>query len=82
MNNNVFVREISDTQSKYKLIKKNVTQQSSYNLSVELENYLYENGALKKIQIPGKETDGNVYYTLNDDVKLSLGEGIINIIGT
>ncbi len=81
MNNNIFIREISETQSKYKLIKKNVTQQSSYNLSVELEDYLYNNGALKKITILDKENDGNIYYTLNDDVKLSLGEGIINIIG-
>ena len=74
MNNNTFVREISESQSKYKLVKKNVTQQSSYNLSVELEKYLYENGAIKKVNITGRENDGNIYYILNDNVHIKFGE--------
>lgn len=81
MNDNIFIREISETQSKYKLIKKNVTQQSSYNLSVELENYLYNNGAIKKVELRGRENDNNIYYMLNDDVKIKFGEGLLNIIG-
>ena len=81
MNDNVFIREISETQSKYRLVKKNVTQQSSYNLSVELENYLYNNGAIKKIELPGRENDNNIYYMLNDGVRIKFGEGLLNIIG-
>ncbi len=81
MNNNTFVREISESQSKYKLVKKNVTQQSSYNLSVELEKYLYENGAIKKVNITGRENDGNIYYILNDNVHIKFGDGIISLIG-
>lgn len=81
MKDNVFIREISETQSKYRLVKKNVTQQSSYNLSVELENYLYNNGAIKKVSLSGKENDNNVYYMLNDDVRIKFGNGLLNIIG-
>lgn len=81
MNNNTFIREISETQSKYKLVKKNVTQQSSYNLSVELENYLYDNGAIKKTTISGRENDNNIYYVLNDGVRIHFGQGLINVIG-
>lgn len=81
MNGNEFIREISESQSKYKVIKKNVTQQSSYNLSVELEKYLYENGAIKRATIVNKENDGNIYYVLNDNVHLKLGEGVISLIG-
>ncbi len=81
MNNNTFVREISETQSKYKLVKKNITQQSSYNLSVELENYLYRNGAIKRVVVPGKENDNNIYYMLNDGVQIKFGNGLLNIIG-
>lgn len=80
MNGN-FVREVSETQSKYKIVKKNITQQSSYNLSVELENYLYDVGAIKRVNISGRENDGNIYYTINDDVTIKFGEGLLNIIG-
>ncbi len=81
MNNNTFVREISESQSKYKLVRKNVTQQSSYNLSVELEKYLYENGAIKKVVLANREDDGNIYYMLNDNVHIKFGDGIIALIG-
>lgn len=81
MNNNTFVREISESQSKYKLVRKNVTQQSSYNLSVELEKYLYENGAIKKVVLANREDDENIYYMLNDNVRIKFGDGIIALIG-
>ena len=81
MNNNTFVREISESQSKYKLVRKNVTQQSSYNLSVELEKYLYENGAIKKVVLANREDDENIYYMLNDNVHIKFGDGIIALIG-
>lgn len=81
MNNNTFVREISESQSKYKLVRKNVTQQSSYNLSVELEKYLYENGAIKKVVLANREDDGNIYYMLNDNVHIKFSDGIIALIG-
>ena len=80
MNGNKFVREVSETQSKYRLVKKNITQQSSYNLSVELENYLYQNGAIKKIA-SNNEHDDNIYYTLNDNCQIKFGPGLLNIIG-
>lgn len=81
MNNNTFIREISETQSKYKVVKKNITQQSSYNLSVELENYLYKKGAIKKVTNLAKENDNNIYYELNDGVRIQFGHSLINIIG-
>lgn len=81
MNGNKFVREVSETQSKYRLVKKNITQQSSYNLSVELENYLYEKGAIKKISFSDKENDDNIYYSLNDGYRIKFGPGLLNIIG-
>lgn len=78
--NNEYVREISETQSKYKVVKKNITQQSSYNLPIELESELLNKGIIKIRYNPNSE-DKNIYYELGDNVKLKLGEGIINIIG-
>ena len=79
--NEKFIREISETQSKYKIVKKNITQQSSYNLSVELEKYLFEVGAIKKINVSNKGANDNIYYTINDDVSIKFGKGLLSIIG-
>ena len=51
-------RELKKTQTKYKykIEKKNITQQSSYNLSLETEKKLNDSGALQK-------TEGNVFCT-------------------
>ncbi len=74
-----FEREIQETQSKYKIVKKGITQQSSYNLSLELEKYLLEKGAIKRILDKG---DANhIYYELNDGVTLQLSKNIIDLIG-
>lgn len=81
MNNNEFKRSISESQSKYKIVKKNVTQQSSYNLSVELENKLLDNGLTRKVLFEGIN-DNNIYYMLNEGVKLELSPSVINIIGS
>lgn len=69
----ILSRKISVAQSKYQIIEKDVTQQSSYNLSVEVMNILKENSAIK----PTIQD----HYELNDDYKLILGEGIIKLIG-
>lgn len=74
-----FCREISGSQSKYKIIKKDVTQQSSYNLSLELENYLLERNAIKKVE--GKGDQNNIYYELNDNVIIKLSKPLIEMIG-
>lgn len=76
---NPFIREVSIAQSKYKIIKKNVNQQSSYNLSVELEEYLKEVSAI--IPMPEKNTNNSFYFKLNNDVNLELGRGILDLIG-
>lgn len=77
--NNPFCREIRETQSKYKIVKKNVTQQSSYNLSIELENYLLKIGAIVKLDNIGDEN--NIYYSLANGVKLTLSKNVLNLIG-
>ena len=69
----ILSRKISVAQSKYQIIEKDVTQQSSYNLSGEVMNILKENSAIK----PTIQD----HYELNDDYKLILGEGIIKLIG-
>ncbi len=79
--NNPFKREISATQSRYQMVKKNdgTTGQGSYNLSLDLKNYLLSVNAIVKNETFGN--DKNVYYTLANDVKLSLKRGIIDLIG-
>jgi len=76
---NPFCREIRETQSKYKIVKKNVTQQSSYNLSLELENYLLSTGAIVKLDNIGDEN--NIYYSLANGVRLILSKNVLNLIG-
>ena len=72
---NPFLRKISETQSKYKLVKKEITQQSSYNLSLELEEDLLRREAIIELE------DRKNFYTLNKDVKLYLCPSVISLIG-
>ena len=76
-----FSRFISVTQSKYKLVKKDdgSTGQGSYNLSLELLEYLLNNNVVVKNTSLGNEQ--NIYYTLANNVRLKLGKGVIDIIG-
>ena len=74
-----YVRKVSDTQSKYRVVKKNITQQSSYNLPIELESELLKKGAIKRTDIGAN--DKNIYYCLNDGVRIIFGKGLLNIIG-
>ena len=77
-----FERIISNTQSNYKVVirKKDITQQCSYNLPVELEAYLLNLNALKR------ETDESVKtkvkYVLNPVYHAVLGVNICAIIGS
>lgn len=76
-----FKRIISNTQSNYKVVirKKDITQQCSYNLPVELESYLLKLNALKR------ETDESVKtkvkYVLSPTYYAVLGVNICAIIG-
>lgn len=77
-----FERIISNTQSNYKVVirKKDITQQCSYNLPVELEAYLLNLNALKR------ETDESVKtkvkYVLSTVYHAVLGVNICAIIGS
>ena len=77
-----FERIISNTQSNYKVVirKKEITQQCSYNLPVELEAYLLNLNALKR------ETDESVKtkvkYVLSPAYHAVLGVNICAIIGS
>lgn len=77
-----FERIISNTQSNYKVVirKKDITQQCSYNLPVELEAYLLNLNALKR------ETDESVKtkvkYVLSPVYHAVLGVNICAIIGS
>ena len=76
-----FERVISRTQSFYKLVKekKNITQQCSYNLPIELEEYLKSISAIRRLSPDGDET--HVLYTLRDNYKVKLSHNILCIIG-
>ena len=76
-----FSRFVSVTQSKYKLIKKDdgSTGQGSYNLSLELLEFLKSNNVLVKLTNLGNEQ--NIYYTISEDIRLKHGKGVIDIIG-
>ena len=77
--NNPFEREIKGTQSKLHLVRKEDNQQSSYNLSVDLMNFLISRGVIVKEQNQPNSTDE--YYQLNNGVKLVLEDNIMDIIG-
>ena len=77
--NNPFKREIKGTQSKLHLVRKDDNQQSSYNLSLELMNYLIAKNVIIKAPIQPNNTDE--YFELNNGVKLVLEKNILDIIG-
>lgn len=79
---NPFTRRISVTQSRFQMIMKNNsnTGQGSYNLSLDLENYLLSVNAIKKNE--SLSNDNNIYYTLANGVKLSLQRRVIDLIGS
>lgn len=68
----LFSRTISHAQSKYEIKQKNVTQQSSYNLSVDLMDLLLSANVIV-------QTEENHYEVVDDYVKL--GNGILKLIG-
>lgn len=76
-----FTRQIKTSQSRYRAIieKKDITQQCSYNLELELEDYLISINALTRITPEGNDT--NVVYEVKDEYSIVLGANIIAIIG-
>ena len=74
-----FSRIIQTTQSRYKVNfeKKTMNQQCSYNLPLELEEYLKSFNALIRETPPG--TENNVLY--GSDYRVILGNNILAIIG-
>ena len=74
-------RIITNTQSKYILNRKNVTQQGSYNLEVHIEQFLKDIDALEEIDIKTAPLENYKAYTLKNGYKIELGENIIDIIG-
>lgn len=76
-----FERKISTTQSNYKfnLERKYITQQCSYNLPNDIEAYLLGKNAIVRETPNGNNR--NVQYGLADGYKLILGDSILAIIG-
>lgn len=74
-------RGIAHTQSRFKIYfeKKNITQQCSYNLPIELESYLLSIHAIESNSI-GNSQQNKDYYLCND-FRLELGRNILAIIG-
>lgn len=75
-----FERIISNTQSNYRasLEKKEITQQCSYNLPIELESYLLNINALVRETPIGVHT--HVKYVLSEEYHLVLGANLYAII--
>lgn len=69
----LFSRTISHAQSKYEIKQKNVTQQSSYNLSLDLMDLLLSANVIV-------QTEEN-HYEVVDDYVVKLGNGILKLIG-
>ena len=76
-----FERKISTTQSNYKfnLERKYITQQCSYNLPNDIEAYLLSKNAIVRETPNG--SNRYVQYGLTDGYKLVLGDSILAIIG-
>ncbi len=76
-----FRREVSTTQSKYKALleKKNITQQCSYNLPLEMEDFLKKNNIIERNNL--SEPSTNFSYKVKDDVTILLSPNIYAIIG-
>ncbi len=69
----IFSRIVAPAQSKYEVVKKDVTQQSSYNLDLKLMENLKEKGVIVQVS-----TD---HYEISNDYSLVLGDGILKLIG-
>lgn len=69
----LFSRTISHAQSKYEIKQKNVIQQSSYNLSIDLMDLLLSANVIV-------QTEEN-HYEVVDDYVVKLGNGILKLIG-
>lgn len=76
-----FERKISTTQSNYKfnLERKYITQQCSYNLPNDIEAYLLSKNAI--VRETPNVSNRYVQYGLTDGYKLVLGDSILAIIG-
>lgn len=68
-------RIVTRTQSKYEVVKKDITQQNSYNLSLFVEGKMSSFGAIRSLN------DGSGKYVIADDYKIELSDSIIKIIG-
>lgn len=75
MKRKLIERNLSKAQTKYELKKKDITQQSSYNLDLPTENALKSANAIVEIGNTGK-------YKVNDEYTVVLEKGIIDIIGS
>ena len=69
----IFSRTVTPAQSKYEIIKKDVTQQSSYNLDLKLMENLKEKGVIVQVS---KDR-----FEIANDYSLVLGDGILKLIG-
>ena len=69
----IFSRTVAPAQSKYEIIKKDVTQQSSYNLDLKLMENLKEKGVIVQVS--------KDHYEIANDYSLVLGDGILKLIG-
>ena len=69
----IFSRTVAPAQSKYEIIKKDVTQQSSYNLDLKLMENLKEKGVIVQVS--------KDHYEIANGYSLVLGDGILKLIG-
>ena len=69
----IFSRTVAPAQSKYEIIKKDVTQQSSYNLDLKLMENLKEKGVIVQVS--------KDHFEIANDYSLVLGDGILKLIG-
>lgn len=69
----IFSRTVTPAQSKYEIIKKDVTQQSSYNLDLKLMENLKEKGVIVQVS--------KDHYEIANGYSLVLGDGILKLIG-
>ena len=67
-------RVVSRTQSKYEVVKKEITQQNSYNLDLVTRDELLKANAIKLIS--------KNMYEVSDKFSVVLEKGIINVIGS
>lgn len=75
-----FERTVSKTQSDYQieLTKKYIKQQCSYNLPIEVEDYLLDNDMITPIS---NSNPRYINYLVKDNTKVYLGRNLLAIIG-